>query len=89
MDVISRIIDFDDWGVFFECFSYIDYIWGFYIVDCFVNFNNCKLIRFYFCYWNLDVEGVDVFCDDWGGENNWLVFLVFFVFWVIRYFVEC
>ena len=27
-DVISRIVDFDDWGVSFEFFRLVDNIWG-------------------------------------------------------------
>ena len=88
-DAISRIIDFDDWGVSFEFFNYIDHIWGPHTVDCFANFNNRKLTRFYSRYWNPDAEGVDAFCHDWAGENNWLVPPVFLVPRVIRHLAEC
>ena len=36
-----------------------------------------------------DSEGVDAFCQDWGGENNWLVPPVSLVPRVIRYLVVC
>ena len=88
-DAISRIIDFDDWGVSPEFFNHIDLIWGPHTVDCFANFNNRKVTRFYFRYWNLEAEGVDAFCHDWGGENNWLVPPVFLVPRVIRHLAEC
>ena len=88
-DAISRIIDFDDWGVSLEFFNYIDHIWGPHTVDCFANFNNRKLTRFYSRYWNPDAEGVDAFCHDWAGENNWLVPPVFLVPRVIRHLAEC
>ena len=42
-DAISRIIDFDDWGVSLEFFNYIDHIWGPHTVDCFANFNSASL----------------------------------------------
>ena len=88
-DAISKIIDFDDWGVSLEFFNYIDHIWGSHTVDCFANFNNRKLTRFYSRFWNPDAEGVDAFCHDWRGDNNWLVPPVFLVPWVIRHLAEC
>ena len=88
-DAISRIIDFDDWGVSLEFFNHIDHIGGPHTVDCVANFNNRKLTKFYFCYWNPHAQGVDAFCQDWGKENNWLVSPVFLVPRVIRHLVEC
>ena len=88
-DAISRIIDFDDWGVSPEFFNHIDLIWGPHTVDCFGNFNNHKVTRFYSRYWNPEAEGIDAFCHDWGGENNWLVPPVFLVPRVIRHLAEC
>ena len=72
-DAISRIVDFDDWGVSFEFFNHVDCIWGSHSVDRFANSHNRKLPRFFSRNWNPDSEGVDAFCYDWGGENNWLV----------------
>ena len=88
-DAISRFIGFDDWGVSLEFFNYIDQMWGPHTLDCFANFNNCKLSRFYSRYWDLDAEGVDAFCHDWAGGNNWLVPPVFLVPRVIRHLAEC
>ena len=87
-EAISRIIDFDDWGLSLEFFNYIDHIWGPHTVDCFANFQYRKFTRFYSCYWNPDAEGVEAFCHDWGGENNWLVPPVFLVPQVIRHLAE-
>ena len=86
---ISRIIDFDDWGVSLEFFNHLDHIWGPHTVDCFANFNNRKLTKFYSRYWNPYAQGVDAFCHDWGKENNWLVPPVFLVPRVIRHLLEC
>lgn len=88
-DAISRIIDFDDWGVSLEFFNHIDHIWGPRTVDCFANFYNRKLTKFYSRYWNPHAKGVDAFCQDWGKENNWLVPPVFLTPRVIRHLVEC
>ena len=72
-DAISRIVDFDDWGVSFEFFRLVDNIWGPHSVDRFANSHNRKLPRCFSRFWNPDSEGVDAFCFDWAGENNWLV----------------
>ena len=69
--------------------NYIDHIWGSHTMECFANFNNHKLTRFYSRYWNPDAESVDAFCHDWAGENNWLVPPVFLVPRVIRHLAEC
>ena len=42
-DAISRIIDFDDWGVSLEFFNCIDHIWGPHTEDCFANFISASL----------------------------------------------
>ena len=46
-DSISRIVDFDDWGVSFEFVNHVDRIWGPHSVDRFANCYNRKLPRFY------------------------------------------
>ena len=61
-DAISRIVDFDDWGVSFEFFHHVDNIWGPHSVDRFVHSHNRKLPRFFSRFWNPDWEGVDAFC---------------------------
>ena len=88
-DAISRIVDFDDWGVSFEFFRLVDNIWGPHSVDRFATSHNCKLPRFFSRFWNPDSEGVDAFCFDWAGENNWLVPPVSLVPRVIRHFFVC
>ena len=60
-DAISRIVDFDDWGVSFEFFHHVDNIWGPHSVDRFVHSHNRKLPRFFSRFWNPDSEGVDAF----------------------------
>ena len=70
VDTISRIVDFDDWGVSFKFVRLVDKIWGPHSVDRFAHFHNHKLPRFVSRFWNPDSEGVDAFCFDWAGENN-------------------
>ena len=62
VDAISRIVDFDDWGVSFEFFHHVDNIWGSHSVDRFAHSHNRKLPRFFSHFWNPDSEGVDAFC---------------------------
>ena len=88
-DTVSRIVDFDDWGVSFEFFCYVDNIWGPHSVDRFAHSHNRKLPRFFSRFWNSDSEGVDAFCFYWAGEDNWLVPPVSLVPRVIRHLFVC
>lgn len=67
----------------------MDELWGLYIIDCFVNFYNKKLERFNFLFWNLGLENVDCFCQNWSDENNWFVLFVILIIKIIKYFVSC
>ena len=51
-DYISRLIDIDDWQITQEFFQLIDNQWGPHTVDCFANFYNAKLDRFFSRFWN-------------------------------------
>ena len=88
-DSISRFIYCDDWGVSIYFFNHVDGIWGPHSVDRFANSHNSKLTRFCSRYWNPGCEGVDAFCYDWVGENNWLVPPVSLVPRVIRHLAHC
>lgn len=57
-DYLSKITDYEDWGVTDEFFA---------------NFKNAKLKRFNSLFWNPGTEGVDCFSLSWEGDNNWLV----------------
>ena len=72
-DYLSKLIDYDDWGVSDDFFEYIDSIWGPHTVDRFANANNKKICRFNSVFWNPGSEAVDCFTQDWKDENNWLV----------------
>lgn len=50
VDYLSKIVDFDDWGVKDFYFYMFNFIWGLFIVDCFVNFVNVKVFRFYLLF---------------------------------------
>lgn len=72
-DYLSKIIDYEDWGVTDEFFEFMSKIWGPYDIDRFANFKNAKLERFNSLFWNPGTEGVDCFSLSWEGDNNWLV----------------
>jgi len=60
-DYISRFIDVDDWQLTDSCFLAINETWGPHTIDCFANFYNKKLPRFYSRFWNSECHGVDFF----------------------------
>ena len=68
-DFISRIIDVDDWQITISFFELLDYTWGPHTVDCFANFYNKKVNKFYSRFWNPRCSGVDFFVQNLTGEN--------------------
>ena len=72
-DYLSRLIDVDDWEITDTLFAYINNIWGPYTVDCFANYYNCKLHRFFSRFWNPNTSGVDFFVQNLLNENCWAV----------------
>ena len=76
--------------VSFEFFRHVDNIWGPHSVDRFAHSHNRKFnTQILFSFWNPDSEGVDAFCFDWAGENNWLVPPVSLVPRVTRHLFVC
>ena len=71
-DALSRIIDYDDWGVDPLLFARLDSLWGPHSVDRFASYYNTQLPRFNSRYWNPGSEAVDAFTCDWSNECNWL-----------------
>lgn len=58
---MSNIIDYDDWGVIVKFFEFINNLFGNFIVDRFVNYNNCKLGWYNLKFWNFGLEVIDCF----------------------------
>ena len=46
-DYITRLIDTDDWQITDEFFLFLDELWGPHSVNCFANYYNHKLPRFF------------------------------------------
>ena len=72
-DYISRIIDIDDWQITVSCFESLETSWGPHTVDCFVNYYNKKVSKFFSRFWNPGCSGVDFFVQNLEGENCLLV----------------
>lgn len=72
-DFLSKLVDYDDWGISVEFFDFMNNLWGPHTIDRFASFYNCKLNRFNSKYWCPSAEAVDAFTQNWIGENNWLV----------------
>jgi hypothetical protein len=88
-DFISRIVDFDDWGISEDLFVYVDSLWGPHEIDWFANDDNHKLPVFYSSYWNVKSIGIDAFTVNWGGINGLLVPPVCLLFKVLQYVKQC
>lgn len=66
---ISRLIDTDDWQITEEFFLFLDDLWGPHSVDCFANYYNHKIPRYFSRFWNPISSGVDFFFQSLQGEN--------------------
>ncbi|MCP3668061.1 MAG: hypothetical protein GY696_37160 [Gammaproteobacteria bacterium] len=72
-DALSRISDFDDWGILPSLFLQICAKFGECSCDCFADHNNHKLQKFYSRFFVPGTAGVDAFCQDWSQDFCWLV----------------
>jgi hypothetical protein len=69
---VSRLIDFDDWGLSLNAFALVEERWGPHTVDRFANDYNSKLQRFNSRFMVEGSEAVDAFTVNWKDENNYL-----------------
>ena len=88
-DYLSRIIDYDDWGLAQEVFSILDCRWGPHTIDWFANKHNTKLVRFNSKFWEEGTEAVDAFTVDWKGDNNYFCPPFFLVPRVLHHARRC
>ena len=68
-DYISQIVDIDDWQISSSCFGCIENLWGPHTVDCFVNYYNKKVEKFFPRFWNPYSSEVDFFVQNVRNEN--------------------
>ena len=88
-DNISKLFDFDDWGVSKEFFEFLDSIFGPHSLDRFADSNNKKLEKFNSKFYTPGTSGVDAFAFNWNGDNNWLVPTINLVIRVIKHCIVC
>ena len=68
-DYISKLVDPDDRQITDALFEYLETLWGPHTVDCFANYYNHKLPRFFSRFWNPNTSGVDFFIQKLSNEN--------------------
>ena len=71
-DYLSRIVDYDDWGIHPLLFRDLDSLWGPHTCDWFASPHNCKINKFWSRYWCPGTSGVDAFTENWHGIHGWL-----------------
>lgn len=59
VDFISRLIDPDDWQITEQCFMELENLCDPHKIDCFANYYNRKLTRYFSRCWRPDTRGVD------------------------------
>ena len=69
-DLLSRIVDYDNWYLNPSVFGWLHVMCGPHTVDRFADHNNHQLLRFISRCWNPGSEAVDAFTVDWSTENN-------------------
>ena len=75
-DAASReaiMVDTDDWQLSDSFFKLLNERWGPFTLDCFANYYNKKVDRFFSLFNSPNCEGVDAFTFNWEGENCLLV----------------
>ena len=72
-DLLSRVVDYDDWTVSDAFFIRMSSLLGPFSVDCFASRNSAKCVKFYSKFWCPGTQAVDTFSVDWFHDNNWLV----------------
>ena len=83
------MVDTDDWQITQQFFDILDRRWGPLSIDCFANYYNKKINRFYSLFNSQGCEGVDAFSFNWNGENCLLVPPVCIVGKVLRHLQLC
>ena len=72
-DFMSKVYDFDDWGITDEFFHFLNSLGQELTFDRFASASNAKLKLFNSKYWDRGFSGIDAFCQDWSGHYNLLV----------------
>ena len=91
-DELSReadLLDTDDWGLSSAFFKLLNNKFGPFTVDCFANFYNFKVERFFSLFLTLGTAGVNAFAFDWHAEICLLVPPVAIIGRVLYHLLAC
>ena len=83
-DYLSKIVDFDDWGISFAILVLLQRRFGQFQVDWFASDYNAKLPKFYSRFWNPSCFGIDAFAESWGGQYGLFVPPIAVIYRVIK-----
>lgn len=83
-DYLSRIVDYDDWGISFAILGMIQNRFGALEIDWFASNYNKKLPIFYSRFWNPSCAGIDAFAEFWGNHFGLFVPPITVIYRVIK-----
>ena len=83
-DYLSRIVDYDDWGISFETMGMITKWFGSLQVDGYASEHNAKLPVFYSRFRNPSSIGIDAFPESWDGKLGLFVPPISMIYRAIR-----
>ena len=86
---MSKIFDFDDWGVSENIFNFFNNLWGPFTCDVFADSENRKIDTFLSRFFTPGTSGVDAFAYDWSKFNNWLVPPIYLINRVLNHMRMC
>jgi hypothetical protein len=84
-DQLSRLIDYNDWGISHEFFNCLENKWGPHTCDRFANCTNNKVENYNSRFWSPGASAIDAFTQTWSRDNNLLVPPIHLIGRVIRY----
>ena len=85
----AEMVDTDDWQLSDDFFTILNNRWGPFTIDCFSNYYNKKVDRFYSLFNSPGCAGVDAFSFNWANEFCLLVPPVCIVGRVLRHLELC
>ena len=91
-DELSRLadlLDTDDWGLSSSFFKLLNNKFGPFSVDCFANYYNFKVDKFFSLFLTPGTAGVNAFAFDWHSENCLLVPPVAIIGRVLYHLLAC
>ena len=88
-DVLSRVVDKDDWCVNPSVFRLPDAKWGPHTFDRFATYYNSQLLRFKSKFASPGCSEVDALAQDRSADNNWMCHPVSLIVDSVRHLMSC